>query len=263
MSVRDTLDDAADLAMTGRRIDTQEVLARAAERKITVARRRHRRPAVVGLLVAAAAATGLGSVWAGAGDRPAPPGTGVRPVPPSDSPSDSPSDPPAFIDEAYRWLVPPPGAGTTAEVTAARAAVDVTPDGIPQIRGFSAEQGPQFTFLIPAQGLVAPPGLATISVTARAVPPPTQEPPDGVLASNVYALEATVEPPGPVELAPGRRIVINLRSDGSTGGALTLERFANGTWTRVTTSRVGTELYAAELSRFGSYALVRMPAGSS
>ena len=49
--------------------------------------------------------------------------------------------------------------------------------------------------------------------------PPTQEPPDGVLASNVYALEATAEPPGPVELAPGRRIVINLRSDGSTGSS--------------------------------------------
>jgi hypothetical protein len=167
-----------------------------------------------------------------------------------------------FPDEPYRWVQPPPGWGKTPAVTPASAKVTVEADGVvPTLKGLSAEQGAQVAFQIESGNLVVPKGTTSLEAEAVAGPNPPEPPPAGTLASNVYTLSVKADKAGPLTVAPGKTLIINMRSEKPSNEDVVLQMYAGGTWTQVATARVGNDIYAAELPALGQFALVRLPAG--
>jgi hypothetical protein len=167
-----------------------------------------------------------------------------------------------FPDEPYRWLDPPPGAPKTSAVTPATVAQELA--GLDVVPGFvaaSAEDGPQVSFDILPGALRPPPGATTLQVQATAVRPPSPAPDHGSYVSNVYSLAATADTPGTVELAPRTLIGINMRSDKETPDPVVLEEWQLDGWSQRATSRVGRDIYAAQISSLTQFALVKLHPG--
>jgi len=168
-----------------------------------------------------------------------------------------------FPDEPYRYVNPPAGTNKTPPVTPAKAEVRVGLDGVvPTLKGLSAEQGPQIAFQIDSGNLVAPKGTKTLTGQAVAGPDPAVPPPLGTLASNTYTLTVTADVPGEPTLAAGKTLIINMRNVKATNDAVVLELFKDGAWSQVATTRVGVDIYAAELDTLGQFALVQLPTGT-
>jgi hypothetical protein len=64
-------------------------------------------------------------------------------------------------------------------------------------------------------------------------------------------------------MAPGKKIIVNMRADKATNDIVVMEAFEDGIWTQIATARVGTEIYASELPGPGQFALVKLPVGAS
>jgi hypothetical protein len=158
-----------------------------------------------------------------------------------------------FPDEPYRFVVEPNGATATKAPTTATRVVPVTRGTAGAASLASAEQAPQVSVLIPTGRLQAPAGAKQIMLRAAPVQP-VQAPTGGYLWSNVYDLEAT-DPH--VTMRDGNPpATITLRAATAQRPYPTIERFADGTWTKVKTVPIGTDIYQAELPSLGRYAVV-------
>ncbi len=173
-----------------------------------------------------------------------------------------------FPDEPYRWVQPPPGQPRTAAApTPARATVSVTAGADGPVsaasRGFSSEQGPQVALAVNPGAFALPAGVRAVELTATPEAVPDVEPADGTVVSNLYRLTASADGTAgaDVPLAPDGVVVVNLRAYAATRQAVVLCTWDGSAWHQVPTKQVGTEIYAAELTRIGPFALVRLDVG--
>ena len=162
-----------------------------------------------------------------------------------------------FPDEPYRWA----GAGATATrdpgPTPATVNAPVVRGRSSALRAASDERGPQVALLAVEGAFSTPAGAVTVTVSAVPAAPVPVPPEDGQLVSNLYRLTASADG-RPLTLAPGRKLLVNLRAEQATSTAVALERWDGGTWTQVPARLVGVDVYAADLAALGSVALVRL-----
>jgi hypothetical protein len=166
-----------------------------------------------------------------------------------------------FPDEPYRWVVTPPGHYQTP-LAATAAAARVSVSGAANVAGqaLSGEQGPQIAVAVSRGAFSVPAGVS--SITLRAVPQavPAVLPEQGQVVSNLYLL--TAEASGtPVPLTPGRTILVNMRAERPTPQAVVICRWTGQQWEQLPTTRVGADIYAAQLDALAPVAVIRLDPG--
>jgi hypothetical protein len=164
-----------------------------------------------------------------------------------------------FPDEAYRFVTPPSGEKPGAPATAIRLRVAIS-DGVSDAAfGQSAEQGPQVAVFVPRGAVVAPAGVASVTLTLSPITT-TARPGEGSVYGNVYRL-AVSDGGALTPSLPGA--VIRLRAPSVVDPEPVMHVLREGRWTRLRTDRVGTEIFAAPLAGAADYALVRPAAAGS
>ena len=158
-----------------------------------------------------------------------------------------------FPDEPYRFVVRPAGAPATKAPTTAMRVVPVTKGTAAAASLSSAEQAPQVSILIPTDRLQAPAG--TNKFVLRATPVrPIAAPSGGHFWSDVYDVEASDPHVTMRDASPPA--TITLRAATAQRPYPTIERYADGTWTKVDTVPVGNDIYQATLPGLGKYAVI-------
>lgn len=158
-----------------------------------------------------------------------------------------------FPDEPYRFVVKPAGAADTKAPTTATGSAAVSEGTVGAIHASSAEQAPQVNILVPIGRLHAPSGTTRVVVNATPVRP--QAPPEhAYLWSNVYDIEA---PGGSITLSDASPLAtITLRAATGQRPLPTIERYADGGWTKLETVPAGSDVYQAPLPALGRYAVI-------
>ena len=160
-----------------------------------------------------------------------------------------------FPDEPYRFVDRPPGTRVTkAPTTAVASSGIVRGRNGDLLNATSAETGPQVTVTIP-DGLLRV-GAASGPVTLRATPAPALPTPRGqYLWSNVY--DVTVIPAATVTTRADEVATIVLRAATAQQPPPFVARYDGGErWTTIPTSPVGLDVYAADLTGLGRFAVL-------
>lgn len=151
----------------------------------------------------------------------------------------------------YVWLSPPPGLHGGA-----RSDHETYPVSDGGFGAQTSEQPPQAEISVDFGSLQMPSGSKSVTITIRPVPGPGVAPSDGVLAGNVYRIEAVNQDGQAVEVKSGSQITILLRGPSSLLAAY-IESYSNGQWTSLETDPVGVpDMYTALVGAFGDYAVV-------
>jgi hypothetical protein len=165
-----------------------------------------------------------------------------------------------FPDEPYRYVTSPDGKPTKPPTTA-HATVKVNGEGLSTASySNSAEQGPQVVLYIPAGSLKAPAGATSIEVSETPLAPSPPLPSDGTIVSNVYRVAATTSA-GPVQMVghgENQIPTLQMRAASSKQPGPVLEHRTGTGWERLSTLRVGQDIYQASAPQFGDYALVQL-----
>lgn len=158
-----------------------------------------------------------------------------------------------FPDEPYRFVQRPAGAPATKAPTVARGSAAVRGRTSSPLVAASAEVAPQIALYIPKGRLTAPAGTTRISVSGIAVRDvPTAR--GQYLWSNVYEVHAS---PGATQFtAGGAQATITMRAASAQRPQPSIAYYANGQWTLLPTFAQGQDIYIAELTRFGTYAVI-------
>jgi hypothetical protein len=157
-----------------------------------------------------------------------------------------------FPDEPYRFVQRPAGAPDTKGPTTARGSATVSNGRTGSVIANSAEQAPQVSVQIPPAGLVVPAGTSKVTLIAEPTKPlPTTS--GQYLWSNVYDL--TTEPGAELHKV-SLQATITLRAATAQRPAPHIARYAAGHWTMLPTFADGRDVYVAELSGLGRYAVV-------
>ena len=151
-------------------------------------------------------------------------------------------DGPGQPDEAYRYVVAPPGyAKKTPAATTATASLPLK-NGINADAAFanSNEQGPQVRVYVPAGWLRAPAGATSIQLTATPSAPKPPLPSDGSIVSNVYTVTVTSSA-GPVDIVgtdANNEPVVQMRAPSQQQPGPTFESFDGKSWKPSKTTQV-------------------------
>ncbi len=164
-------------------------------------------------------------------------------------------------DEPYRYVSPPASQKRSTSPPTDAAGLFNISDLTNNLNGLyvsSNETGPQVAVNLGENSLILSPEAKTVDI--KAVPlAPTVQPSDGTIAGNVYRLTITPNT-GTVEfrfLANSSTSYIDLRlPQGFLSQPVMEHKPVNGSWMRVGTSQVGNDIYEAQLSDVGDYALV-------
>jgi hypothetical protein len=159
-----------------------------------------------------------------------------------------------FPDEPYRFVQRPPSAPETKPPTTARASGSVQKGQVGSIIAASAEVAPQITVYIPKGRLVAPSGATSVTVTGQPVRNlPTSN--GEYLWSDVYTVSPS--PSGTTFTSGGQQATITLRAAGPQRPIPHIAYYdGNGRWTLLPTFPQGQDIYIAELTRFGQFAVI-------
>jgi hypothetical protein len=164
-------------------------------------------------------------------------------------------------DEPYRWVNPPAGTKHTSPPTTATATLPAK-GGRNLDAGYanSGENGPQISVYFPVLALAAPTTAASIQVTATPLAPTPPEPTDGTIITNVYRITATTST-GPASF-PGSyghdQPALQMRAPTARQPGPVFEHRLGNRWTRVDTIRVANDVYQANLTGLGEWALVQL-----
>lgn len=165
-----------------------------------------------------------------------------------------------FPDEPYRYVQPPPGSkpskpptSATGQVTAGKGASNDFFDAP------SDEKGPQVEVYASAGGLTGAPDVRSFAIRADPVAPGPAAPKISI-DGNVYRLQLTSTPPGPVGLAPVTDQVwawIALRATSSKPQhpVLVYRAAPADPWRMLHTEQTGNDVFAANVQGAGDYAL--------
>lgn len=176
-----------------------------------------------------------------------------------------------FPDEPYRFVrrpagdtrvtKPPTAISTTVPVVRGSTDVGGSTDGF---NAASAEQGPQVSIFAPVKTLLAPSGARRLTVQVRPRAP-NGAADGGAVDANVYRFTATTDA-GPPSIARGSetiRVILRATTSRQPGPIAEYRALGASTWSRLATSRYGTDVYAAPARGFGDYALVFAAASTS
>jgi hypothetical protein len=166
-----------------------------------------------------------------------------------------------FPDEPYRYVDPPRGNPATPPPT---DAVDTEPANSTILSVWSGEEASQVQANIPTDILILPAGATSVTMRFRPLAPAPPLPTDGVIWGNVYRLTLT-SPQGPVGLKPSNdpAFYIELRAPAASQPPPVMEAYVHGTWHRLPTNQDGNDIYGAQMTGIGDYAIVRPSSPSS
>ncbi len=167
-----------------------------------------------------------------------------------------------FPDEAYRYVSPPAGAKPTEPPTGGTAAsAVVNGSNTDLIQLVTPENGPQAQALLLFGTLsFSSPDAKIVHILVEPVKP-TVLPSDGNIAGNIYTLTGSVDS-GQVSVITtdqtNRTHFFSLRvPQGNFVGPVMEYRAANSqSWQRLTTDKVGNDIYQSPIQGFGEYAMV-------
>jgi hypothetical protein len=157
-----------------------------------------------------------------------------------------------FPDEPYRFVQAPKGAPDTAPPTTGRASSTVTSGRTHQLTANSAEQAPQVSVRIPPGRLTLTSGTTRVRLTAAPVQP-LPVPHGRYLWSNVY--DVVVSPEAELR-SGGLQATITLRAATGQRPQPKIAYYADGRWTMLATFATGRDVYIAELTQFGRFAVI-------
>ncbi|MDT4920974.1 MAG: hypothetical protein QOI15_1876 [Pseudonocardiales bacterium] len=158
-----------------------------------------------------------------------------------------------FPDEPYRFVQRPTGAQETQPPTTARGSAAIKGGTSDPLVAASAEVAPQLSVFIPKGRLTAPAGAPKITVTGA----PVAAVPTGrgqYLWSNVY--DVRISPAGAALKTGGQQATITLRSASAQRPQPHIAYYANGRWVLMPTFAQGQDIYIAELTTFGKFAVL-------
>jgi hypothetical protein len=158
-----------------------------------------------------------------------------------------------FPDEPYRFVQRPANAQETPPPTVARGSAAVTDGRSAPLVAASAEVAPQISVFIPKGRLEPPGGTDRITVTGVPARPVTGRA-GQYLWSNVYDLEAS--PGATTFTSGGQQATITLRAASAQRPQPHIARYIGGKWQLLPTFAQGQDIYIAELSGFGEYAVI-------
>jgi hypothetical protein len=157
------------------------------------------------------------------------------------------------VIEPYRFLHPL--AGQAGNPTAASLRLPLAGGPAPPIDAGTAESPPQAQLVIGPGALVLPAGSSTLTVSIRAVDPPSA-PGSGRIEGNVYAFTLSTDGGNPVTLGAGQVASIVLRAPLGAPTA-TIERYVAGVWRALATTAAGLpDTYVSNTDALGELALV-------
>jgi hypothetical protein len=164
-------------------------------------------------------------------------------------------------DEPYRYVQRPANAPvppTDKAPTEAKATLTVS-NGL-SAAGYSNsdERGPQISLYVPAGALKVASGATSIVVTAQPLAPKPPLPTDGTIVTNVYHLSALADGQEAELVGTGNHAAtIQMRAPtGKQPGPVFEHRTATG-WLKVPTIRAGIDIYQAQATALGDWALVQ------
>jgi hypothetical protein len=167
-------------------------------------------------------------------------------------------------DEPYRWVKPPAGV-TNSKKPPTTAKVDVpVRNGVSDARyANSAESGPQISLYLPSGAFAAPKSATSVTVTAQPLAPTGPAPSKGTIVSNVYRITATADGSNVDVVGTGSHApTLQMRAPSAKQPGPVFEHLADGKWTQVSTLRVGNDIYQAQATEFGDWALVELASGA-
>jgi hypothetical protein len=163
-----------------------------------------------------------------------------------------------FPDQPYRYVVAPAGYRHTAAPGAAAEHVPITASGSSTYDAASSEIGPQVEVFLNQESLRAPAGSTVAHLRATPVAAGTQ-PSDGEVWGNVYRLSARTNVGPATVVAGGRLDSIRLRAPTGPPPTARIEFRNSSGWHRLTTSKIGNDIYSAPLAGVGDYAVIAPP----
>jgi len=157
-----------------------------------------------------------------------------------------------FPDEPYRFVVRPAGAQETKDPTIAKGSASVSGDAVGSVVAASAESAPQISIFIPKNKLVVAAGTTEVTVTGTPVQPlPTGR--GQYLWSDVYDVTAT---PGTTIHSGLPQATITMRAASAQRPQPSIAYYADGRWHLLPTYAQGQDIYIAELTTFGKFAVI-------
>lgn len=164
-----------------------------------------------------------------------------------------------FPDEPYRYVSPPPDAGSTAPPTAARTEGKVYRDGSsPPLNAATGETGPQAAIAVPQGALDVPADSTRVVATVEPVPLPRQGPQGGIALSNAYDVAIEDDRGNALRLTGRpRAALIQLRIPAETAEEVVIQLLQPDGWVDLTTRRSGVDVYSADLVQPGVVVAVR------
>jgi hypothetical protein len=164
-----------------------------------------------------------------------------------------------FPDEPYRYINPPAGTQKTAAPTTAEDILTMsagTNTGYTDM--LSYEQGPQVQLYWAPKSIHADNSVTGLDIQAKPeAPAPTDEPADGTIAGNIYAVVS--DQPATFN-DKSRTSSLTLRipiADQSKGTpVIEFQPTEATTWRQLDTMRYGNDIYEASTVGFGNYAMV-------
>lgn len=156
----------------------------------------------------------------------------------------------------YRYLNPPRGLGAVhRNPTSGSTTERVTSGKFTESALQTKERVPQALLQLGDGAVKVPPGVTTVRLSVRPVPPPGPVS-DGVLDGNVYLFQATGNNGRALTLNPKVGGLLELRKTGQELSAQ-MELYNNGRWIPLSTlSFVNAYYLATDARRFGYYALI-------
>jgi hypothetical protein len=158
--------------------------------------------------------------------------------------------------EAYRYLHPPPGLESKPP-TSARESVPPRQGESPPLDPMTTEMPPQAQLNAAQDTFALPPGTTAVVATVDPVDPPSTPPVGGDIQGNVYRIRVSVNGTE-LPVRPRHSVTVVLRGPAGIPGP-TIERYAAGTWTKLTTLGLGSlsgDSYTADTDALGDFALV-------
>ena len=157
-----------------------------------------------------------------------------------------------FPDEPYRFVQPPAGAKPTKAPTTGRDQVAVSGGRNAAATAASSETAPQVSVKIAAGVLATSAGTTRVTVVAapqEAIPTAAGQ----YLWSNVYDVTAT---PAASVHSRDLQTTITLRAATAQRPQPKIAYYDAGRWTTVPTFAAGLDIYYAQLTRFGRFAVL-------
>jgi hypothetical protein len=167
------------------------------------------------------------------------------------------------VIDPYAWLSPPPGLQGGAA-----SADDTQPVPSNQSGGVAIatpEQPSQVQLIADYGSLSMPRGTTSITLSITPVAVPSTQPPNGIVAGNVYRISVTSQSGAAIGAKAGGSVTLVMRGPPSLPEA-TIERLSGSGWTELQTQPAGIpDTFTAVVPGFGDFALVApyawVPAG--